>query len=267
MTLLAPPPIDATAGLARRNPTAKISAAAIVMVALLVSSDLVTPSLVLLVELLVLPAAGLGWRGLWRRTWPLVLSTGMLLVVNVLLAPSPTGRVLLEAGPLHVTTGSLGTAASIAVRLTAVALPGILVAATTDPVDLADSLVQQWRVSARFAYGALAALRLLPLLAQEWRTIAMARRARGVDAGRSPVAAIGLFGSQVFTLLVVAIRRGTRLAAAMDARGFDAGVPRSYARRQVVGTADVALVAAAGVVVAAAIAVSVAVGSWSPLWS
>ena len=58
-----------------------------------------------------------------------------------------------------------------------------------DPIEMADALIQQARVSPRFAIGVLAALRLLPLLAQEWQTIGMARRARGVEAGRSPIAA------------------------------------------------------------------------------
>ena len=46
------------------------------------------------------------------------------------------------------------------------------------------------RVSPKVAYGVLAALRLLPLLAADWRTLSLARRARGLDAGRNPVAAL-----------------------------------------------------------------------------
>ena len=34
----------------------------------------------------------------------------------------------------------------------------------------------------------------------------------------------------MFTLLVGAVRRGSRLATAMDARGFDSGIPRTNAR-------------------------------------
>ncbi|MDX6244163.1 MAG: energy-coupling factor transport system permease protein, partial [Frankiales bacterium] len=113
-------------------------------------------------------------------------------------------------------------------------------------------------------YGTLAALRLMPLLSQEWDHIAMARRARGVDAGRSPVRFARLLGSQVFALLVVAIRRGTRLATAMDARGFDSGLPRSYARLQVVSGADVVLVLGSVLACAAALAVSVRTGTWQP---
>ena len=58
--------------------------------------------------------------------------------------------------------------------------------ATSDPTEVADALIQQARVSPRFAIGVLAALRLVPVLARDWRTIGLARRARGVEAGRSP---------------------------------------------------------------------------------
>src|SRR5207244_3854930 len=121
---------------------------------------------------------------------------------------------------------------ALALRVLAVAVPGVLVFATTDPTDLADSLVQNVRLPVRFAIGALAAFRLMPLLHDEWRLLTLARRARGVDAGRNPLVKVRLFASLTFALLVGAIRRGTRLAVAMDARGFDSGATRTAVRVQ-----------------------------------
>jgi hypothetical protein len=72
--------------------------------------------------------------------------------------------------------------------------------ATTDPTDLADALVQNAKAPARFAIGALAAMRLLPLLGAEWQALALARRARGIDAGHNPIARLRLFGSTAFAL-------------------------------------------------------------------
>ena len=157
-----------------------------------------------------------------------------------------------------MTTGVLLTALGLVLRVFAVALPGVIVFATTDPTDLADALIQNAKAPARFAIGALAAFRLVPLLGQEWQMISMARRARGVDAGRNPVAKLRLFASTAFALLVGAIRRGTRLAVAMDARGFDAGTPRTVARQQHFTRADVLLIAGAVVLAAAALTTSVA---------
>ncbi|MFY1703807.1 energy-coupling factor transporter transmembrane component T family protein [Micromonospora sp. WMMA1923] len=253
------------APLARRNPVAKLAAAMVFSVVLLATLDPVAPAIAIAVELAVLPLFGVRYRVLARRALPLLAAAAGVLVTLVLFAADRSGRTLLAAGPVLVTSGVLVTALGMVLRLFAVALPGVIVFATTDPTDLADALIQNVKAPARFAIGALAAFRLVPLLAQEWQMIGMARRARGVDAGRNPVAKLRLFGSTGFALLVGAIRRGTRLAVAMDARGFDAGGPRTVARRQRFTVADGLLVAGALVVAAGSLAVSVAVGTFRPL--
>jgi energy-coupling factor transport system permease protein len=237
--------------LSRINPVAQLTAIAVVLPVLLVSGDLLTPLLVLAAECCLLPAAGLAApRALLARTWPLLVGAAGVAWVNV--AFGDDGWV-----------SGLG----LAVRVLALALPGVLLVAATDPVRLADALTLHWRVSTRFAYGALAALRLVPLLAAEWETIRLARRARGIEPGRSPLAQLRLFAGTAFTLLVGAVRRGSRLATAMDARGFDSGVPRTNARGSALHRRDAVFVTAAAGVCAAAVAVSVATGSWSPVFS
>ncbi|BCJ51519.1 hypothetical protein Asp14428_29940 [Actinoplanes sp. NBRC 14428] len=95
--------------------------------------------------------------------------------------------------------------------------------------------------------------------------LTLARRARGIDAGRNPVARLRLFASTAFALLVGALRRGGRLATAMDARGFDSGAPRTYARRQHFRPADTALLAAAALTSAAALTTSILTGFFHPI--
>ncbi|SCG60581.1 energy-coupling factor transporter transmembrane component T family protein [Micromonospora inositola] len=253
------------APLARRNPVAKLAAALVFSFALIATLDPVAPALAIVVELAVLPLFGIRYRVLARRAWPLLASAAGILLTLVLFAADRSGRVLVDAGPILVTSGVLVTALGLVLRLLAVALPGVIVFATTDPTDLADALIQNAKAPARFAIGALAAFRLVPLLGQEWQMISMARRARGVDAGRNPLAKLRLFVSTAFALLVGAIRRGTRLAVAMDARGFDAGIPRTVARRQRFTTADGLLVVGAAVLAGAALAVSIVLGTFRPL--
>lgn len=237
--------------LGRINPVAQLLAIAVVLPLLLVSGDLVTPSVVLAAELCLLPAAGLAApRALLGRTWPLLLSAAGVAWINVALADAGTGWL---AG------------VALAVRVLALALPGILLVSSTDPVRLADALTVHWRVPARFAYGALAALRLVPLLATEWQTIRLARRARGIEGGRSPAAHLRLFASTAFALLVTAVRRATRLATAMDARGFDSSAVRTHARESRLHRRDAAFVAAAVAVSGLAVALSVGSGNWSPV--
>ncbi|MCZ2807017.1 energy-coupling factor transporter transmembrane component T [Modestobacter sp. VKM Ac-2983] len=237
------------------NPVAQLSAVLVVTCVLLVSGDPVTPGVLLAAELALLPAAGLSRPGdVLRRTWPLLLSALGVAWVNVAFGSLDGGEAWLSGG-------------TWALRVVALALPGILLVASTDPVRLADALTLHWRVSTRFAYGSLAALRLVPLLAAEWETIRLARRARGVDGGRNPVAHVRLLASTAFALLVGAIRRGSRLATAMDARGFDSGVTRTNARGSRLQPLDRWFVVGAVALCAAAVTASVLSGAWSPVFS
>ena len=232
---------DPRAPLARANPVAKLCAAAILMGALFVGSGPITPAVILAAILASLPLAGLGVGTLLVRTWPLLVAAFMVGLLNVLLAPPR------PAGP------DLQTGLALGLRLLGVALSGVLALASTDPTDLADSLQQQARLSPRLAMGALAAVRMLPILATEWQLLGMARRARGVSAGWSPVLAARLAFGKLLALLVGAVRRATRLALAMDARGFGGASGRTIARPQRVRLADVGLVLAAVLVGAAAL--------------
>ena len=236
------------------NPVAQLSAIAVLTVVLLVSGDLLTPAIVLAAEIALLPAAGLARPGdLLRRTWPLLLSAAGVAWVNV--AFGEEGR-----------PDAWADGAALAVRVLALALPGVLLFASTDPVRLADALTVHWRVPGRFAYGALAALRLVPLLASEWETIRLARRARGVDGGANPLSHLRLFAGTGFALLVGAVRRASRLATAMDARGFDSGIPRTNARGSTLRVRDALFVAGAVLVCAVAVTLSVLTGVWHPVF-
>ena len=265
MRLLTPILPDARAPLARANPTAKLGAAFVLLIALFASLDGITALVVLAGLLALLPVAGVSIGALAGRAWLIGLAAISIAIVNVLFAPEQVGPTVLQVGPITIGAETLLDGLGLALRLVAIALAGVLATVTSQPTDLADSLVQQLRVSPRFAIGALAALRLLPLFAAEWQTIAMARRARGVDAGRSPVAGVRLFVGQLLALLVGAIRRGSRMALAMEARGFGALPTRTVARVQRVTAGDWAWIAGAVLLAATAIGLSVMLGPWRPL--
>lgn len=267
MQLLEPLSVERSAPLASANPLAKLGAATILMLALFVTTDLLTPALLVTAELGSLPATGIRAGAFLRRSWPLLVAAAGIGLFNALLPAQATGQPLVAFGPLQMTTDSLLTGAALAMRLIGIAIAGVLAVATTDPTELTDALVQQLHLSPRFAVGGLAAYRLLPLFAREWQTMRLARRARGVEAGRSPIRAGRLFAGQMLTLLVGAVRRGTRLAVAMEARGFGARPCRTTARPQHMRVADWMLIGAAAALAAAATAVSVAAGTWRFLFA
>lgn len=262
MRLLAP---LAPAGtpLTNRNPSVKLGAAALVSLAAFAPTGPLTPALLVLSLLVAAVAAGVRPGALWVRCRLALYAAATVGLANLAFAEVPPGSpVLLSLWDWPLTGAALTIGVTLALRVLTLAVAGLLFSATTDPTDLADSLMRQLRVPARFAVGALAAYRLLPVLVEEWELLTLARRARGIDAGWSPVARIGLFLSTVFALLVGAVRRAERLATAMDARGFAAADARgrSSARTQLVGRADLGLLAGTGLVCAVTVLAGWALG-------
>ena len=144
----------------------------------------------------------------------------------------------------------------------AIALPAVLLMSCTDPTDLADALAQKAKLPHRFVLGTLAAMRLVGLMAEEWQTIGMARRARGVGSRGNPYQRLRATLGQSFGLLVQAIRRASRLAVTMEARGFGG------ARANVGAAVDVQRagrwVLAGGLVIAGtAVAAALGAGTWN----
>jgi energy-coupling factor transport system ATP-binding protein len=229
-------------GLRRLDPLALVGAAALLSVAALMSASV---ALNLGLAALALLAALLG--GLPRRRVVLLAAPATVATVSV----AVSNALLSDAG---ITSGPAWQAAALpASRVLAVALPGLVAAVAVDPTGLADSLVGRLRVPARPAYSVLAGLRLLPLLADEWTTLGLASRARGVG-GSGPVERARQFGSRTFRLLVAALRRGGRLAISLDVRGLRAGAPRTVARPLRWSAADTGALAVGAAAVVAALA-------------
>jgi energy-coupling factor transport system permease protein len=188
--------------IAPRSALAKLAAALLIAVPLIVSIDVVSASVALLLEIPLLLLAGLGAREFWTRTAVLWIAAP-LSAVTIALYGSPSGAVHFEWLLIRVTDGSLSLAAATAVRVLAIGLPSVVLFVTVDPTDLADDLAQRMRLPARFVIGALAGMRMLGLLAEDWKALALARRARGVaDQGR-----IRRMLGMAFALFVLAICR------------------------------------------------------------
>lgn len=252
------------AWLAGANPLAKLGAGMAVTIALLISVDWVSATVALVLECALLPLAGLSARMLLMRGWPILMAAVVGGYGTALLAPK-TGALLLSLGPVTFTTDSLEAGVAIALRGLAIALPGILVLASTDPTDLADALAQKLRLPHRFVLGALAAMRLVGLLVAEWQTLGMARRARGVGGEPGLFRGVKAQLGQAMALLVQAVRRASRLAVTMEAKGFGAG-PRTWARESTFTGRDAWVVAGGLVVTAAAVSAAVVLGTWNPVF-
>jgi len=247
---------------ARLNPVAKLAVALTVSCALLLSIDWVSAGVALLLEAVLLVWSGLSARQFWLRTAPVWIAAPMASITTVLYGED-SGALLWQFGFISVTEGSAQLGLAIGLRVLAIGLPGIVLLATTDPTDLADGLAQVLRLPARFVLGGLAGLRLVGMFIEDWHCLTLARRARGVGDGGGVRGAARRFFGPAFSLLVISVRRGSKLATAMEARGFGSDEPRTWARLSQVRAADAVLVGVGCAISGIAIAVAVWAGTWS----
>lgn len=250
--------IVAPSRVAGLNPVAKLLAIVVLTIPLVLTLDAVSAGVALVIELALFPFAGLGWRQFWRRTW-IVWLLAPLTGVTIALYGQASGHIYAEWFVVRISEGSLALALATMLRVLAIALPSVVLFATVDPTDLADGLAQVLRLPARFVLGGLAGLRMVGLIVDDWRALELARRSRGVaDRGR-----IRRFLGMAFALLVLSIRRGTKLAVAMEARGFGAPGPRTWARESRFGLAEWLLVLLGAAIAAVAVTAAVLAGSWN----
>jgi len=210
--------------LGRVSPVVKLAIALAWLVGLAFTTRILPPLLLALVAMV----AGL-WLGripgptLARATAPLWVAAVLIGVSNTVFAAAngdPAAAELVRIGPIRIATEAAVAGVSLACRVIAIASVGAVFSLTTDPTRLVDSLVQQARVSPRFAYGALAAYGAIPRFGEDLATLRQARRVRGLRGGWHPGLLVGV--------LVLAIRHGDRMALAMDARAFGSGARTFY---------------------------------------
>jgi energy-coupling factor transport system permease protein len=195
--------------------------------------------------------SGVPLRPLVPRLAPIALAAiglGLTAAIGNQANGDPTQPTLLVVGPLRLTGAAVLAGLALALRVAAIALTSVLVFAPSDTTTLADSLVQQWHLPDRIAYGTVAAIGLAPLVAADWNASGAARRLRGLEPRWLP-GRLTTVPDRLFVVLVAALRRAERLGLAMDARGFDSGLPRSRFRPLQGGWIDI-LIALIGLAVA-----------------
>jgi energy-coupling factor transport system permease protein len=245
----------------RVNPVTRIAAAVIVSLPLLVTLDWVSGATMVSIVLVAALALSFPLGFIARRVWP-VLAMAPLAGLNMALYGKPGGAVHVDWFLVHITDNSLRLAVAVMLRVLALGMPAILLFTGIDPTDLADGLAQVWRLPARFVLGALAGFRLISRFVDDWRSLSLARRARGLgDTG-----AVRRWATMAFAMLVIAIRRGSKLATAMEARGFGTA-RRTWARDSRVGRADLVLILSCVVAVTLALVAAGSAGTFWAVWS
>ena len=244
--------------IAKINPVSRFIGALILCIPMFFTLDVVSASVAFGLEMLLLWIGGLAPWTVLRKTWPVwIAAAGSF--ISVSLYGKTSGTVLADFGFIVVSQGSVYLAAATFLRVAAIAVPGVILALGLDPTDLADGLVQILHLPSRFVYGGLAGMRMFTLLQDDWRALGQSRRSRGLGDG----SAIKRVFSQAFSLLVVSIRRGTKLATAIEARGFGSDAPRSQARESKLHAVDWVFYAICVAVPAIALYTAYRTGYWN----
>jgi len=243
----------------QRDPTVKLAVVLAISLMLILIVDPVTPALFLALALAVALAGGARPKTIARALVPLtVLGVGFVWSNAVFAATQ--GPATWTIGPFHASESGLRFGLAIAIRGIAIGILSLTFVWTTDPTDLVVSLIRHVRLPFRVGYPVLAAYRFLPFFTDEYAQVRLARRVRGARP-RAPLERVREAVGELVTLLSDATRRATRIAIAMDARGFAAATERTYYREARLARGDALLVFGATVATTALLLLSAWMGA------
>ncbi len=203
-----------------------------------------TAALLILCGLALVVAVSLGWsRGTWlvvggillTVAWGTVFSQALFYPVEprtpiVTLVPSFSILEYVFPGLIFYREGAAyGLLQSS--RIVAMTLAGMTVCLSTSPERLLAALA--WlRVPSAVSFMAVAALRFLPTVADQWATVRRSCQLRGYQprlwqVGRGVWASWKTELALLVPVVAAALRRASTLATSLTARGYDAGQPRT----------------------------------------
>jgi energy-coupling factor transport system permease protein len=134
----------------------------------------------------------------------------------------------LKWGLVHITEEGFYRGLHIGFRALIFALLGLTLSLTTRPVYLFYSLMQQLKLKPKYAYSFMAAVRILPIMIEEFQTLRHAMIVRGVQQQRGLKAFYQKLKTYSIPLLSQSIRRAHRIAVAMEAKRFSQIQNRTY---------------------------------------
>ncbi|WP_391572874.1 energy-coupling factor transporter transmembrane component T family protein [Cohnella sp.] len=171
------------------------------------------------------------WSGHpWRR---LLLYSSPFLLVFI---SSATGMMFFGSGEtpwfswgiVHITEESYYRGLHLGFRALSMAAVGLLFGLTTRPVDLFYALMQKANLPPKYAYSFLAAMRMIPILAEEFQTLRHALKIRGMRKQGRLKTLYRTWHRYAIPLLAQSIRRAHRIAVAMEAKRFAGQARRTY---------------------------------------
>lgn len=211
----------------RVNPSLKLLASVLLFFVVLLTDNINVLVNMTAAQLIVL----IGFSGQpLRRLLLMLLPFGLVFVSSsVSMMLFGKGDTLwLQWGLIHMSEESFFRGLHIGLKTVNMALMGLMFALTTQPVALFYSLMQQCKLPSKYAYSFMAALRLMPIMAGEFRTLGMALKVRGVERKAGFSGFYDTLRLYAIPLLAQSIRRAQRIAVAMEAKRFSTARERTF---------------------------------------
>lgn len=165
-----------------------------------------------------------GWKGKFLVKVLLPYSIFFVLTFWMLAAFGKGETVVWKWAWFQVTEESIGSGLLISMRMLAFVTIGLLFTTTTNLYELMMSLIHQWKLSPKWAYGMMAGFRCIPMFQSDLAQLKEAHRIRGYKHSGTWKA----FFRYAVPLLTQAIRRSEQMAIAMEVRGFTGEKDRTY---------------------------------------
>lgn len=174
------------------------------------------------------------------------------------------GEVLVNAGPLLITTEGIYRACYMSLRLFFLFTLAVIFTLTTSSIAISDAVGALLRPFARFGVPATElsmmvsiALRFIPTLLTSYEDIRAAQQARGVDhSQKSPLARLRGMASIMVPLFAQAFYHAEELAIAMESRCFHGG-DRTHYRELAMHRRDIFALTVVGVLALALVALRI----------
>jgi energy-coupling factor transporter transmembrane protein EcfT len=211
------------------NPTAKLIANFIIVLASLMVFDPYTMVMLFGISFFFALITKSFNRKNLKMIIPLVCFAFGMLWMNASLARVENPEIIATLGPLTFTDKGLIVGMVLFFRILTIGVTSILFTFNTEPDALILSLIKQCKLNPGIAYGMLTALRFLPSMESDLSVINAAHRIRSSKQKKWYKKKNPWYRNAI-PLLATNIRKAERVAIAMESRGFQTDMKRTYYR-------------------------------------
>jgi energy-coupling factor transport system permease protein len=168
----------------------------------------------------------IGLGDIWRGTWYFAVASVGFFVVQSWSLPGSDPWFVFAGHQFYADT--INFAFSLAVRIYIIFVLSLIFVRTTNPRDLAVASVQVLRVPYRIAYSLFVALRIIPLIEDQFATVRAAQSVRGVGMDPGIRGRIRNSVRYALPVLVGVMREANVMVLSMESRAFGAYPTRTF---------------------------------------